>query len=462
MEPKLQKYYHLVGVAGVGMSALAQVLLAQGHRVTGSDRYYDQKEPFLDVFRKLKRIGVFNCFPKTVRRLPPVQMPSLSAQAIEDDNADLFAARAGNIPVIHRADMLATLSAGHTLVGVTGTSGKTTVTGMIGWILECLGQDPTVVNGGAVINWRSEGRIGNVRMGRSNLWVMELDESDRSLLRFTPDWAVVNNLSKDHFELLEAQSLFREFTQRVRLGVVCGPGVSSLLWNGSGSEKKAAAVIEEPMNYFEEAGLGGFHYKGLSFHSPLMGRHNVDNAHVAVALCDRLGMNLAAVRKALSSFAGVERRLEKVGEANGVTMIDDYARQPGEDTRKLAGFGRRTSPRPGCLAASRLWSVGVDDERADRNLRGCLSTERPTLYYAGLLCGGAAQRKAESDELVRALRDRGKRALWIKNYDELLTDPTPEALPGDAVLCMGARDPQLPLFARRLVDTLKSRMTHVA
>jgi UDP-N-acetylmuramate--alanine ligase len=455
MEPKLQKRYHLVGVAGVGMSALAQVLLAQGHLVTGSDRYNDEKRQPPNVLRKLRVAGV-QLMPQDGSAVTSDTDAIVVSTAIEDDNADLLAARAGNIPVLHRADMLASLAAGHTLVGVTGTSGKTTVTGMIGWILECLGQDPTVVNGGAVINWRREDRIGNVRVGRSNLWVLELDESDRSLLRFAPDWAVVNNISKDHFELMEVQSLFREFAGRVRVGIVCGQGVSTVLLDGSPSWKRNKAVVEEPMDYFEEFGRGGFRHKGIAFHSPLIGRHNADNAHAAVVLCDLLGLDLAAVRNALSSFAGIERRLEKVGEANNVAIIDDYAHNPA----KIRASWRAVAAQHGrVLGIWRPHGFGPLASMMNELIETFAGICRPDdqiyilrVYYAG----GTAQRKAKSDDLVRALNDRGLRAQSIHGYEDLFTCLQKKIRSGDAVLCMGARDPELPLFARRLADTLKS------
>ena len=454
MESILQKRYHLVGVAGVGMSALAQVLLAQGHMVTGSDRYIDEGQE-LDVFRKLRIAGVL-LTPQDGSAVTSDTDAIVVSTAIEDDNADMLEARARNIPVMHRADMLAHLATGHTLVGVAGTSGKTTVTGMIGWILECLGQDPTVVNGGAVINWRSECRIGNVRMGRSKLWVVELDESDRSLLRFVPDWAVVINISKDHFELLEVQSLFREFVKRVRVGFVCGQGVSSVLLDASASSKWTTTVVEEPIDYLEESGRNGFYYKGVSFYSPLIGRHNADNAHAAIVLCDLLGMNLAAVRDALSSFAGIERRLERVGEANGVTIIDDYAHNP---AKIRAGWQALAAGHHRVMGIWRPHGFGPLASMMNELVETFAGVCRPDdqvfimpVYYAG----GTTQRKAESDDLVRALKACGVHAQLIKDYDGLFTCIKRKARSGDAVLCMGARDPELPLFAHRLADTLKS------
>lgn len=453
MVPIIQKRYHLVGVAGIGMSALAQVLLAQGHMVTGSDRYIDEGQE-LGIFRKLRIAGVL-LMSQDGSTVTSDTDAVIVSTAIEDDNADTLAAREKNIPVMHRAEMLACLAAGHTLVGVAGTSGKTTVTGMIGWILECLGRDPTVVNGGAVINWRNEYRIGNVRMGGSKLWVVELDESDRSLLRFAPDWAVVNNISKDHFELVEVQSLFRGFASRVRVGVVCGAGVSSVLLGGNVSRKRRAIVVEEPMDFFEKGGVCGFHYKGISFQCPLIGRHNAENAHAAVVLCDLLGLNLPAVRNALSSFAGIERRLEKVGEANGVTIIDDYAHNPAKiraSWQALAPAHRRI------LGVWRPHGFGplssMMNELAETFAKVCRPEDQIYIlpvYYAG----GTTKRQAKSDDLVRELKARHVPTELVKDYEALQARLTKTARPGDSILCMGARDPELPLFARQMLDALK-------
>lgn len=453
MDPIIQKRYHLVGVAGVGMSALAQVLLAQGHMVTGSDRYIDEGQE-LGIFRKLRIAGVL-LMPQDGSAVTSDTDAVIVSTAIEDANADMRAAREQKIPVMHRAEMLACLTAGHILVGVAGTSGKTTVTGMIGWILECLGQDPTVVNGGAVINWRSEYRIGNVRMGWSKLWVVELDESDRSLLRFAPEWAVVNNISKDHFELVEVQSLFREFAKKIRVGVVCGAGVSSVLLGGSAQGKRSSTVVEEAMDYFEEGGVCGFHYKGISFQSPSIGRHNAENAHATVVLCDLLGLNLSAVHNALSSFAGIERRLERVGEANGVTIIDDYAHNPAKiraSWQAVAAGHRRI------LGVWRPHGFGplasMMNELAETFAEVCRPDDRIYIlpvYYAG----GTTKRQAKSDDLVRELKARHVPAEMVKGYDTLRARLTKTAKPGDSILCMGARDPELPLFARQLLDVLK-------
>jgi UDP-N-acetylmuramate--alanine ligase len=179
------EHYHLVGVAGVGMSALAQVLLGQGMRVSGSDRHFDRGED-LEVIAKLRGAGV-RFLPQDGRGVTAGTAGVVVSTAIEKGNPDLEAAECRAVPVMHRAEMLARAAAGKRCVAVTGTSGKSTVTGMIGWILDQAGADPVVVNGAPVLNWVTPAAVGNVRLGKSDLWVLEADESDRSLLRYHPD-----------------------------------------------------------------------------------------------------------------------------------------------------------------------------------------------------------------------------------------------------------------------------------
>lgn len=448
-----QKNYHVVGVAGVGMSALAQILLAEGHNVSGSDRFHDQGDD-LDVFRKLRRSGL-NLVRQDGSGLGPETSAVVVSTAIEKDNAEMTRAAELKVPVMHRAEMLACLAAGHHTIAVTGTSGKTTVTGMIGWIMECLGLDPTVVNGGALINWKSDFRIGNVRVGRSEHWVVEADESDRSLLRFQPEWAVITNISKDHFELAEVRELFRKFAGQVKQGIVCGPGVAEVL-RADRAKPLGVELIEEPFVPEIEDGFHNFWYKGLTFRCGLLGRHNAENAFAAVVLCDRLGLDLAAVRNALVGFAGIERRLQRAGGARGVLVIDDYAHNPA----KIRAAWSSLAPMHGrVLGVWRPHGFGplksMMSELTETFCEVCRPRDRVYLlpvFYAGGTAGG----DVKSDDLAAILRERGVGASVVRDYDELLRALSAECRPGDCVLCMGARDPYLPVFSRRLVATLES------
>ena len=455
MSALAEKRYHLVGVAGVGMSALAQVLLAQGADVSGSDRFHDRGEE-MEVLRKLARAGL-KLTPQDGSGVVPGTEAVIVSTAIEDDNPDRLRAVELGIPVVHRAEMLACLAAGRKLVAVTGTSGKSTVAGMIGWIFECLGLDPTVVNGGALVDWRSEYRIGNVRVGRADVWVLEADESDRSLLKFQPDWAVVTNVSKDHFELDDVRVLFKKFAAQVDRGIVCGSGVADLLRETEGEAlPRTLELVEEVFVPEPEAGFSSFWYKGLTFRCPLIGRHNAENAFAAVVLCDRFGLDLAAVRNALSSFRGIERRLEPAGGARGVSVVDDYAHNPAKIQaawQAVAALHGRVLGvwRPHGYAPLR----NMFHELADAFSAVCRPDDRlfilPVFYS-----GGTADQSISSGDLVAKLRERGVRAYVVRDYDMLLHELAGECRAGDCVICMGARDPYLPVFSRRLVATLGS------
>ena len=438
-------HYHLVGIAGVGMSALAQALLNAGARVSGSDRFFDQGRGDLDVLQTLARAGV---------RLTPQDGSGLSADlagvvvstAVEADNPDLQAAQRLGVPVLHRAEMLAKLAAGQRVLAVAGTAGKTTVTGLLGHLLTELGADPTVVNGGNVINWQRPEATGSVRRGGSPLWVLEVDESDRSLLRFAPDWAIVTNISKDHFELDEVIALFRQFAGQVRTGILCGPGVADQLRPAG----LTAALHEPPGAVFQDTRGWGFQLDGVEFPSPLPGRHNAENALLAAALCLRLGYAPEQLRQPLAHFQGIQRRLECVGVLRGARIYDDYAHNPA----KIAAAWRAVAPPQGRVFG--IWrphgygplALMFQDLAATFAAVG-----RPgdrifilPVFYAG----GTAKPTASAEQLVAEQRKRGLAAEAVPDYAALEARLRTEVGPGDAVLCMGARDPDLPRFARRL------------
>ncbi len=427
--------YHVVGIAGVGMNALAQALLAQGFKVTGSDRYLDRGQN-LEVLDKLRRAGV-ELVPQDGSGVRADTAGVVVSTAIEPDNQDVVAAGRHGVPVIHRAAMLARLARGHQIIAVTGTAGKTTVTGMIGFVLEQLGLDPMVVNGGALLNWLNDDSIGNVRVGRGDIWVLEVDESDRSLLQFDPGWAVITNVSKDHFELDEVQQLFQQFAAKVKCEVVGCYG----------------AAPYPPVGFqpsLSDAGIG-FDYHGVGFLVPILGLHNAENALQCVMLCERLGLNLADVSRALEKFRGIQRRLEWVGQAGGVSVIDDYAHNPAKISaawRAIAPYFKRIIAvwRPHGFAPLAL--MMEDLTRAFTTLAG---RDDLVLVLPIFDAGGTTNRSICSGMLVERLLKANVGAEAMKDYDYLRRRLTVLARPGDAILLMGARDPVLPVFARELV-----------
>ncbi len=435
----LGESHHLVGVAGVGMNALAQALRGAASAVSGSDRYADQGQD-LAVIRKLKAAGVV-FVPQDGSGVTRDTAAVVVSSAIESDNPDIAAATRHGVPVRHRSEMLAALAEGHETVAITGTSGKTTVTGMVGWILEQLGADPTVVNGGALVNWADDTRVGNVRVGKSRLMVIEADESDRSCLQYSPDWAILTNQSADHFSMEDTRALFEAFRAKVRRESVAGWD-AGMPWHDLRPELSAAG--------------SRFQWRGVDFEISLLGAHNAVNALQAAVLCERMGHELGAISRALRGFRGIQRRLEPLGVGRGVTVIDEYAHNPA----KIAAAWRAVAPYYGRVLA--LWRPHGFKPLAlmfDDLLRMFADVCRPDdrlwllpVYYAG----GTVQRQADSDKLVEALRAAGVPASWAPDYDVLMAEMLREARGGDVVLCIGARDPGIPEFGRRLVGQLST------
>ena len=431
---------HLVGVAGAGMNPLAQALMAAGCDVTGSDRYLDSGHE-LAVIPKLRRAGV-RFFPQDGSGVTRGTGAVVVSTAIEDDNPGLAAARRLGVPVVHRAEMLARLLEGRECIAVTGTSGKTTVTGMVGYLLEQLGDDPTVINGGVVVNWETDERVGNFRAGRSRRWVIEADESDRSLMHYRPQWAIVTNISSDHFPEAEARALFGAFRERVERGVVGPPG------DGEPWRSFAPALSAEGSRFV---------HGGQPFRVPLLGRHNAENALHAVVLCERLGHPLARIAEALATFRGIRRRLDVAGSAGGVTVIDDYAHNPA----KIRAAWQAVAPHYRCVLA--VWRphgfkplremldafAALFREMGERGVRLFLLP----VYYAG----GTVDATVTAETLVARLAAAGAPVEHAADYDDLVRRVARAARPGDVVLSMGARDPDLTLLARRLVEALAAR-----
>ncbi|MEN7973222.1 MAG: Mur ligase domain-containing protein [Verrucomicrobiota bacterium] len=403
------RHVHFIGIGGVGMNGLAQLAALSNYSVSGSDRAYD---PSAELFQALEKLGI-PIFSQDGSGVSEKTRQVVYSTAIESDNPDLVKARELNIPLLHRAEFLKELIGGDELIAVAGTAGKTTTTGLLGWIFESLGEDPSVYNGAAVLNWKTHGQPGNVRKGNSDLWIIEADESDKSFLNFRPTHSIITNISKDHYELDELHAMFDQFE-----GQTSGTTVK---------DHKPCPDLKVPM----------------------LGKHNQENAICAMELCAELGMDMAQVREAVASFKGIERRLEIAGEAGGVTVIDDYAHNPAKIGAALSAVEEAYGSvhafwRPHGFTP--LFQCQKDLIRVFKQARPRSLFILP-VYYAG----GTVARKTTSAEFVDKLNSAGVPAVLVPDYAALKRELEQCAESGDAILGMGARDPELPLFAKRLV-----------
>ncbi|MBM4044614.1 MAG: UDP-N-acetylmuramate--alanine ligase, partial [Planctomycetes bacterium] len=385
----LQTRYHFVGIGGVGMSAIAQVLNGEGLLVTGSDRAHDQGGNRV-VFSKLAAQGI-NLFPQNGSGVTPHTSFVVVSTAIEEDNPDIRAARRLTIPIVKRAELLAQLFNSKYGIAIGGTSGKTTVTGMVGWALDAAGLAPSVLNGGAILNYVSDTAIGNAKRGSSNIVCIEADESDGSIVHYRPKVAAVTNITKEHKTLDELFGLFGSFAKATSDLVVLNaddPTLARLTVEAQRVTFGITARADVKADDVELLATGSrFRVGERAYELSVPGAHNVSNALVAIAIARHLNADEAKVADGLRTFQGIARRLARVAEVNGVLVLDDYAHNPAEIAVAIAAarHGRRR-----VLAVYQPHGFGptrfVRQELVDAFAASLTPSDAlfmPEIYYAG-------------------------------------------------------------------------------
>ena len=417
---------HLIGIGGVGMSALAQALFDRGCAVSGADRQITSPDapPPTPVLRELAAQGVA-LFPDDGSGVDGGTARIVVSTAIEDSNPGLAKARASGIPVVHRAAALAQALSAHRLVAVAGTCGKSTVTAILGHVLAECGFDPVVVNGAQVAGWDENGkRVGAVRKGSGEYAVAEVDESDKSLVAFKPYAAIITNASADHYSKEEMDAVFNAFVRDVPGPVVDGRRERIV-------PSRAARGI------------------------PMPGEHNAVNAECALRMAAALGADPARAAAAVASFPGVERRMQRIGSlrcgGREVAVYDDYAHNP-EKLHAMWTTLAGAYPE-GVAVAWRPHGYGPLRKMMDALARMFCGVMRPqdALFLLPVYdAGGTADRSVNSDALVSLLSDSPGRVELVSTLEEAESALRACAGASGVIVTAGARDPGLSVLARRL------------
>jgi UDP-N-acetylmuramate--alanine ligase len=438
---------HFIGIGGIGMSGIAEVLVNLGYTVQGSDQTDSAN------VKRLRDKGVKIVIGHAAENLAGASVVVISS-AIKPDNPELVAARAQRLPVVRRAEMLAELMRLKSCIAIAGTHGKTTTTSMVAALLDCGGFDPTVINGGIINAYGT-----NARVGAGDWMVVEADESDGSFLKLPADIAIVTNIDPEHLDYFETfdavQEAFRSFVENVPFygfSVMCTdhPIVQNLV--GRIEDHRLVTYGENPqadVRLVDVSHAGGTSLFTVLFREgrrpaheiknvalPMPGQHNALNATAAIAIAHELGVADDAIRSAFAKFEGVRRRFTRTGIWNGVTIIDDYGHHPVEIAAVLRAA--RESTKGQVIAV-------VQPHRFTRlaslfeQFCTCFNDADVVIVANVYAAGEAPIAGIDRDALVQGLRTHGHRnVIALDGPEKLAPLIAGIAQPGDYVLCLGA------------------------
>jgi len=446
--PKAIGLVHFIGIGGIGMSGIAEVLHNLGHRVQGSDQADSAN------VQRLRDKGIEVFVGHKAENLGDAEVVVVST-AIKKNNPELVAAREKLLPVVRRAEMLAELMRFRNAIAIGGTHGKTTTTSLVATLLEAGGLDPTVINGGIINAYGT-----NARMGEGEWMVVEADESDGTFLKLPADVAVITNIDPehlDHYGNFDAvRAAFRQFVENVPFygfGVLCldHPEVQALVGriedrkiitygeNPQADVRFMNGRIEGPRSIFDveiRRRRTGKVIRLDNLVMPMPGRHNISNATAAIAVANRLGMSSEDIAKGLASFGGVKRRFTLTGEWNGVQIFDDYGHHPVEIKAVLRAAREACKGRVIAVHQPHRYSrlSSLFEEFA-----ACFN-DADSIFLAPVYAAGEDPIEgANSEALVSRIKSGGHRDARFLSSPELLPEMVAEiAKPGDFVVLLGA------------------------
>ncbi|MBX9620805.1 MAG: UDP-N-acetylmuramate--L-alanine ligase [Alphaproteobacteria bacterium] len=448
------KHIHFIGVGGIGMSGIAQLLAQRGYAVSGSDLSAN------DNTARLQKVGVSLSTGHDPQTLNGKDIVVISTD-IKEDNVELREARLMRLPVLHRSEMLALLMKEYQGIAISGTHGKTTTTGLMGWVFETAGLDPTIVNGGVMNTWGS-----NVKVGQGIWCVAEADESDGSFLKLPRKIAVVTNIDLEHMDyygsiekLYGAFEIFTTHLPQEGLAIlgIDHPQVYALWKRIKGEQKCITYGVHSEANIRAENIQ--ISPKGSTFHLvrnnqrleislALYGHHNVLNALSVVATALECGIPEAVIQEAFASFQGIQRRFTRVGEWKGVTIIDDYAHHPVEIRATLTAAKEATK--------GRIIAV-IEPHRYSRLMHHfqefttCTDVADVTIVLPVYAARETPKEGVNHEKLVKAM---GGKAYCCHTPEELPGLIESLAREGDFVICLGAGS--ISTLARKLPNQLNN------
>lgn len=451
-----------IGIAGVGMSAIAQYLAGIDKSVSGSDRYFKELE-FNDTKEKLEAAGI-SCYLQDGSGITAETDLVVVSTAIEDTVFEVQKAKQLRIPIMKRSELLAMIARSKRTIAIGGTSGKSTTSAMLFDILDKAGLQPSIISGAGLVSIIKEGKIGNAKVGAGEWLVIEADESDGSIVQYEPEIGLLLNVDKDHQEIGELMDIFTTFKKNSKIFIVN---------QGNALAKQLSQQVKQDFSSDENSEAGyiakdfvqeGFNIQfsvfaqhpagNVQFSINTIGKHNMENALAAVAVADQIGVDLATCASSLKNYQGIYRRNQVLGNKNGVWVIDDYAHNP----VKCAAAIRACQPvadkvvawfQPHGYGPTRFLRADFVKEIGEA-LRPQDEIWMSEIFYAG----GTAVKDISASDLIHDIKALGKNAFFVEDRNQFTENVRPHLSENSVLLLMGARDPGLEAFSRSVIESL--------
>jgi len=444
------KNIFFIGVAGTGMSAIAQYLSGIGKNVSGSDRYFLPGETN-DTRTKLEAEGV-KCFVQDGSGITSETDLVVVSTAIENTVFEVQKANELNIPILRRSAVLALIADSKKTIAVGGTSGKSTTSAMIFDIMQYAGLEPSIISGAGLTSIIREGKIGNAKVGKGDWLVIEADESDGSIVQYHPEIGLLLNIEKDHQEIVELMQLFGTFRDNTKDIFITNRSnkLAAQLSTNAANDFAVDEAIEagfKATNFSQKGFEINFEVEGTPVKMQTVGRHNMENALAAIAVVSRLGVSNETAAAALSKYEGIYRRHQIIGQKNGVILIDDYAHNPAKCAASISACQPVANKviawfQPHGYGPTRFLRTDFVNEIA-ATLREQDEIWMSEIFYVG----GTAVKDISANDLIKDIRRLGKNAFFVEDRNNFLEAVKQHFTGNDVLLLMGARDPGLEKFA---------------
>ncbi len=448
--------FFFIGVAGAGMSAIAQYLAGIGKNVAGSDRQFGSEKK-LEIEQQLSDLNI-SCFKQDGSGINSKSEVCVVSTAVEESNVEYQKALELAIPIVHRADVLAAICDTKKTVAVAGTSGKSSTAAMIYHIMEQSGKAVSFIGGAGLISLQEQGKIGNSIANNSDFLVIEADESDGTLVKYKPEISIILNIEKDHKEIEELEQIFSIFKANTKGKLIVNQSNTRAKqfsqnadFDFGNIDKCGFCASDFSQNNFRIS----FKINGVNFDIPTLGQHNMENANAAVAACFQMGIGIEEAAQALQTYKGIYRRHQLIGQPKNAYLIDDYAHNP----VKLSASMRA------CQFTDNKLIVWFQPHgfRPTKFLRNDFVAEiaatlrendeiwMSEIYYAG----GTVKKDISAADLIDDLKKLGKKAFFVADRANFPNKIKDKLCANDVVLLTGARDYSLADFAnyvKRVLD----------